>query len=70
MKDTFVPVRPEGDIKRKVTFSVNPLHCVGVVPHEQSKPRGKVLVSTIEIVSKKGLRENVVELRDVSSNCR
>ena len=49
MRSTFVPVRPEGQIKRKLTYSINPLHCAGVRPHKESTTNGKVHAATIEI---------------------
>ena len=49
----FVRLRPESDDHCKLTYSVNPLHCVGAMPYQDAPLNSKVHIASIEINMKK-----------------
>ena len=53
MKNMFVRLRPESDGHCKLTYSVNPLHCVGATRYQDAPLKGKVHIASIEINMKK-----------------
>ena len=53
MKNMFVRLRPEFDGHCKLTYSVNPLHCVGATRYQDAPLKGKVHIASIEINMKK-----------------